>query len=217
MAQLADVLKCLHISQERVQGAVLTAEDIIEQQQEDIRRVKIKQEEQSMGQAYLQEQQSHTEMELWKHRPTLEFTHESEDREIYTPKRRQSAPELSAHNTNEDRNQPPNLPGRRNHYPSTVVYQQITPAPVFNLDRYEDWEKSTTWWKEMNRGKVPNRPLATVGVTSSPLVKSILQDYFDRTKMDKNSRTLEGFMEMMEERFRGPMGEIVMLRIQQWN
>ena len=100
---------------------------------------------------------------------------------------------------------------------STVAYQQITPAPEFNLERYEDWKKSMTWWQELNMGTDQNRLLATVGIAANPVVKGILQDYFESTKQEKSRRSVDAFMAVMDSRFRRPMEELVMIRIQQWN
>lgn len=69
--------------------------------------------------------------------------------------------------------------------------------------------------QELNAGTDQQRLLASVGISGSTIVKGITQDYFDKTETTRAERAVLGFLEMMDARFRRPMEELVIARIQQ--
>ena len=100
---------------------------------------------------------------------------------------------------------------------ATIVYSQVTAPPVFNIDRFEEWKKSMAWWLELNDGITQPRLLAALGVNSGGLLKSMLQDYFDSTKDNRDTRCAQAFINKINERFKRPAEEIAMQRIDQRN
>ena len=48
-------------------------------------------------------------------------------------------------------------------------------------------------------------------------LKTVLQEYFDHTKMEKHNRSIDSFVILMDEKFRRPTEELVLLRAEQWN
>ena len=101
--------------------------------------------------------------------------------------------------------------------PSTVVYAQISDAPSFDESRYEDWEKAIQRWQEINAGTDQNRSLATLGMRAKGSLKLVLREYFDRTKTVRHTRSIEEFVSLMDEKFRRPTEELIVLRVEQWN
>ena len=101
--------------------------------------------------------------------------------------------------------------------PSTVVYSQISDPPSFDENRYEDWKKAIQWWQEINAGTDQNRLLATLGMRAKGSLEIVLQEYLDRTKMVKPTRSIDSFVLLMDEKFRRPTEELVLLRVEQWN
>ena len=101
--------------------------------------------------------------------------------------------------------------------PSSVVYSQISDHPNFDENRYEDWKKAIRWRQEINAGTDSNRLLATLGMSAKGSIEIVLQEYFDLTRMNRQARSIEAFVSMMDEKFRRPTEELILLRVEQWN
>ena len=99
---------------------------------------------------------------------------------------------------------------------TTIVYSQVTTPPQFALERFEEWKRPIAWWLELNDGIAQHRLLASLGVNSSGILKSMMQDYFDQTKHDRDSRCVQSFIDNINDRFKRPAEEIAMQRISQW-
>ena len=131
--------------------------------------------------------------------------------------RRRSAPDQYSR----DEEMPPprrvTMPEYTPGMPSTVVYSQISDPPIFDESRYEDWKKAIQWWQEINAGTDANRLLATLGMCAKGSMKIVLQEYFDTTKLCKSTRSIDSFVSLMDEKFRRPTEELILLRVEQWN
>ena len=108
------------------------------------------------------------------------------------------------------------LPETKYRIPSTVAYSQISDHPSPDENRYEDWENATQWRKEINAGADQTRLLATFGMRAKGSLQTILQEYFERTKRNKYMRHIDSFVLLMDEQFRRPTEELVLLRVGQW-
>ena len=131
--------------------------------------------------------------------------------------RRRSVPYIST----ADETMPPprrvTMPEYSMGMPSTVVYSQISDPPIFDESRYEDWKKAIQWWQEINAGTDGGRLLATIGMRAKGSIKIVLQEYFEQTKLNKQSRTIDSFVSLMGDKFRRPTEELILLRVEQWN
>ena len=89
------------------------------------------------------------------------------------PTRRHSAPGISP-------------PSKNVHGASkfaTVVYSEITNPPAFTPERYEEWKKSLGRWMGINERIQDGRPLATMGVSETHMMKGVPNDYLESTKV----------------------------------
>ena len=100
---------------------------------------------------------------------------------------------------------------------SSVVYSQISDPPNFDENRYEDWKKAMQWRQEISAGTDSNRLLATLGTSAKGSLKIVLQEYFDNTRLNRHLRTVDAFIAMMDDKFRRPTEELILLRVEQWN
>ena len=131
--------------------------------------------------------------------------------------RRQSMPAMPV---KEEVHPPPRrlmVPDHHKNVPSMVVYAQISDPPMFDESRYEDWKRAVQWWQEINAGVDQNRMLATLGMRAKGSLKIVLQEYFGRTKLDKEGRSIDSFVILMGEKFRRPVEELVLTRVEQWS
>ena len=78
-------------------------------------------------------------------------------------------------------------------------------------------KKSMMWRLELNSGIDEARLLAAIGAKALAVSQGILQDYFDQSKECKQSRSVVGYLTLMDSRFRRPTKERAMQRISQWN
>ena len=77
---------------------------------------------------------------------------------------------------------------------ATVVYSQITNPPNLTPERYEEWGRSLGLWLEINEGIQVGRLVATMGVSATPMLKGVLNDYFESTKGRKEDRSAVDFV-----------------------
>ena len=73
------------------------------------------------------------------------------------------------------------------------------------------------WCLELNSGIGETRLLAAIGVNALAAAKGILQDDFEQTKECKPIRSVLGYLNLMDSRFRRPTEERATQRIAQWN
>ena len=99
-----------------------------------------------------------------------------------------------------------------------VVSGNISDPPSFNLNKYEDWGRSFMFWYDMNRGFPETTLLSKIGsCCSSGPQKTILFAYCDMTKDHPESRTIGGYLEILDARFKRDANDSLVQRIQQFN
>ena len=77
--------------------------------------------------------------------------------------------------------------------------------------------KELQWWHEINDGADDGRLMATIGIRAKGSLEIVTQEYFERTKDRKSTRSLEEFVDLMGEKFRRPTEELILQRAEQWN
>ena len=73
------------------------------------------------------------------------------------------------------------------------------------------------WWVQLQAGVSQDRLLAAIGVNEVGAAKWVLNDYFTTTKHCPSTRSVAGFMKMMDERFKRPAEDLVLIKLNQWN
>ena len=99
----------------------------------------------------------------------------------------------------------------------TIICATIAKPPTFREDHFGDYKRPINWWMQLQHGIDPGRLLAAIGAYEQGPVKWILNDYFSSAKNDASSRVMEGFMAMMDTRFKRSTDDLVLNKLAQWN
>ena len=73
------------------------------------------------------------------------------------------------------------------------------------------------WCVQMQAGISHDRLLACIGMNSEGPTKWVLSDYFQRTKSRQKERSVSGFMELMDQRFRKSSEDLLLNKMTRWN
>ena len=99
----------------------------------------------------------------------------------------------------------------------TILRTTITKPPLFREGQYEEYRRAISWRLQLQAGVSADRLLAAIGVNEVGPAKWVLNDYFNATKTEPQSRTVEGFAKVMDARFRRPSEDSVLSKLTQWS